>query len=139
MTDNEIVKALECCSKKGNCKGCPCYIDYEHTKCLEMKKGCLDLINRLQAENELLKEKHIEDNKLLNDRVIESVNAVSKAHLRYEKALEEKFKTAKAEAYKEFAERLKHKAINIGVNDSVVSKNVIDNLLKEMVGDNNAE
>lgn len=49
-----------------------------------------------------------------------------------------KIDSIKAEAYKEFAKRLKHKAINIGVNDSIVSTYDIDNLLKELVGEDNA-
>ena len=54
LTDSEIVKALECCPKNIICGECP----------LCGKKDCmnklyinaLDLINRLQAENERLRE-----------------------------------------------------------------------------------
>lgn len=60
MTDNEIIKALECCFNndwnKTKCNECPFYnggggcID-------ELKKSTLDLINRLQAEKvEVIKE-----------------------------------------------------------------------------------
>ena len=54
MTDNEIVKALECCA---NCESC----DFETTDCplgeeMECRsllaKYALDLINRLQADVE---------------------------------------------------------------------------------------
>lgn len=57
-----------------------------------------------QAEIERLKEKCIEDDKLLNDRVTESVNTVSKAHLKYENALEEQLKTSETRAYNKFAD-----------------------------------
>lgn len=106
-----------------------------------------ETIKELKAENERLKEKSREDDKLLNDRVIESVNVVSKSHLKYEKALEEQLKTAKSEAYKELAERLKGKLrhspqwickkenfTNYGFSyDDVFSR--IDDLLKELVGE----
>ena len=80
----------------------------------------LDLINRQQAEIERLKKGWKAD-------VILTANV-------------------KAEAYKEFAERLKDKHRKIidydeagfGAQIFIVEEKVIDNLLKEMVGDNNA-
>ena len=102
MTDNEIIKALE---------------EYNFQN-LDVIKGItikdiLDLINRQKAEVERLQEKSIADDKLLNDRIQEAVNSVSKANQKYVDALEKAFndkvqelKTAKAEAVKEFAERL---------------------------------
>lgn len=55
MTDNEIIKALECCQEYLDCGHCP----------LRTKKMCantltlaaLDLINRQKAENERLLQK----------------------------------------------------------------------------------
>ena len=94
-----------------------------HCEKCTLKPDCCDIcyftnilqlteaFDRLQKENERLKKGWKAD-------VIETANI-------------------KAEAYKEFAERLKHKAINIGVKDSIVSTYAIDNLLKELVGDNN--
>lgn len=86
MTDNEIIKALERCVKDGypyGCEGCP----YRAEDCNErLDADALDLINRLQVKNERLKEN-------LN---IELENY----------ATEYDYKI-KAEAYKEFAERLK--------------------------------
>ena len=72
MTDNEIIKALECCIKAetwGDCEkmGCPastkqgCHFylrtddDYENTIYIEIFKDALDLINRQKAEIEALK------------------------------------------------------------------------------------
>lgn len=61
MTDNEIIKALECCRMpvgSGACNDCP--FDYQREKRLTASdKSCttlmfdyaLDLINRLQAAN----------------------------------------------------------------------------------------
>ena len=51
MTDNEIIKALECC-KKDDCDNCP----NDFGNCCANLAGCsLDLINRKQAEIERLK------------------------------------------------------------------------------------
>ena len=45
MTDNEIIKALECC-KKDDCDNCP----NDFGNCYANLAGCsLDLINRKQA------------------------------------------------------------------------------------------
>ena len=58
MTDNDIIKALECCMKIcKDCDNCPCinndYINVYDCK-YALLKNALDLINRLQAENERL-------------------------------------------------------------------------------------
>lgn len=50
MTDNEIIKALECCSEDGNCRECL----YREKGC-EFEKDALDLINRQQEEIDKLK------------------------------------------------------------------------------------
>ena len=51
LTDNEIIKALECCIEKGKCNDCPCYLPYGINCAYHKNKTALDLINRLQAEN----------------------------------------------------------------------------------------
>ena len=60
MTDNEIVKALECCNIGENweiCEKCPCCIDGEKAvDCVQrLHQNTLDLINRQKAEIENLK------------------------------------------------------------------------------------
>lgn len=58
MSDNEIKKALECCVKSlssDSCNECPLNTTKECDKdLLAIEKYALDLINRLQAENERL-------------------------------------------------------------------------------------
>lgn len=56
MTGNEIKKALECCWIKGLCNGCPLDKDAGGTPCKQLGNNALDLINRQQAEIEMLKE-----------------------------------------------------------------------------------
>lgn len=55
FTDDEIVKALNCCGSE-NCRGCP-YWDYKCHGGNQMIRDALDLINRQKAEIERL-QKH---------------------------------------------------------------------------------
>ena len=114
MTDNEIKKALECCVKSlssDSCNECPLNTTKECDKdLLAIEKYALDLINRLQAENKRL-------SKIARPLIAE----------------------IKAEAYTEFAELLKEKSFqsfgNYGITRDVVEVCDIDNIVKEMVGE----
>lgn len=153
LTDKEIIKALECCSND-ECSKCP----FQDGVCSEkdVMKNSLDLINRQEAKIERLKEKSREDDKLLNDRVQEAVNAVSEANQKYVDSLEKRIedykhldvilhtaidklaKDLKAEAYKECIEKVKE---TLPKDDFLRSTKYIskqlDNLLNELVGDGN--
>ena len=138
MTDNEIIKALECCKKpvgSGACNYCP--FDYQREKRLTPSdKSCttlmfdsaLDLINRLQAENERLQ-----------GGLKTALDMVQEAKV----LLASDIKTAKSEARKEFAARLKVR-LDMSVysysTEEVLSdiENIIDNLLEEMESESNA-
>lgn len=128
MTDNEIKKALECCvSEQYTCGDCPYqeikhYSDegfeimpngkrYDDWSCERwLNVDLLDLINRLQAENERLT--HITRN-LIGE--------------------------IKAEAMTEFAELLKNDWIgNLYYCEDLDIVDWVDNLLKEKVGEDNA-
>ena len=120
LTDDEIINRLEQCVNRGN-------RNYD-------TDIVLDLITRQQTEIEELKEKLTLD---------------------FEKMESEYDGNIKAEAYKEFAERLKKKIINTpfgvdctgetdeyryGCLSGLVAKqhnviDMVDNLLKEMVGE----
>lgn len=112
LTDNEIKKALECCVKSlssDSCNECPLNTTKECDKdLLAIEKYALDLINRLQAENERL-------SKITRPLIAE----------------------IKSEAVKEFAERLKEKSFqsfgNYGITRDVVEVCDIDNLVKEII------
>ena len=125
MGDNEIVKALECCLETSgvNCGKCPycdnCVTD-ENTSL--MMTDALDLINRLKAEIE-----------------------------RLQKAVEDKgglilIETAKSEAYREFADKVKMEAENatcVYEPDRPQADNMVyhisnirlNKILKELVGE----
>ena len=116
MTDNEIIKALEDCST---------YAYYYCSECGfkdgDLLKAALDLINRQQAEIERLEKIRKADNNLIT-------------------SLNKCYETAKAEAYKEFAEKLKEKCYEdfqetYEMLSPYVTDDDIDNLLKEMEGE----
>lgn len=78
MTDNEIVKALECCSK-ADCDNfcsdiCPqCPYKNERYCAAEISKDALSLINRQKAETEKLQRR----NKFLEIELRNSANLLS--------------------------------------------------------------
>ena len=155
LTDSEIIKALKEVLEIMLTMG-------DLQKSATTRKS-LDLINRLQAENEnysknnqqmtsdILKfYKELEQAKAENERLkpFEDKIAEFNSHIRVENmlvfanSLEEWLEfcdNLKAEAYKEFAERLKReKSYNecdiTGYKYRVVQIEEIDNLLKELVG-----
>ncbi len=130
MTDNEIIKALECCftDNFGDCEECPlkCKRD-DIFSCMRTKQeATLDLINRQKAEIERLKaEKQsikycYEQAKSYNDTLAESC----------EKNCKKFNMTTRAEAIKEFAERVKEQTFHYYDYD-------IDNLVKEITEQKN--
>ena len=118
MTDNEIIKALECCSKNEPCNICS-YDKKEKDDfvcCSKLMVDTIDLINRQKAEIERLK----------------TECGLAKFD-KYKAEFEEFRAEIKANAIKEFAERLKETATrDAGV--WWVMEEDIDNLAKEMVG-----
>ena len=115
MTDNDVIKALECCINSADCEDC--YFKHlDAPNCgVEMDKKALDLINRLQAEIERLKSR----NKFLE---IEFKNN--------DNLFRARVNGAKSEAIKEFAERLKEKMYI--KKDKLYYSVIIDNLLEEL-------
>ena len=55
MTDNEIIKALECCKTGDDCKGCPYYVNELYNCGEHFNEDVLDLINRQKAEIDMWK------------------------------------------------------------------------------------
>ena len=141
LTDAEIVKALECCLQDGypDCDSCP-YDDDCNKNSKKALKDWFDLINRLQAENDFLKTELSNYEFLKKELEIDKKNLESEnERLKEEKAKVHKvipkmIKTAKAEAYKEFVNKIKVHAyyIDFPKEHRVVDEDDIDNLLKEM-------
>ena len=147
MTDKEIIQALECCGKNriaGSIDACEhCFLQNSAMCVTELIYKTLDLINRLQAENE-----HYSHNvKEMTDSIRNYQKALEQAKAEIERlnkqlvfeiesAYDRGFKTA----IKEFAERLKAKeAIHFcKCGETFVYTDLfngeLDNLVKEMVG-----
>ena len=138
MTDSDIVKALEYCTN------CVCNNDKDECPLLKMSfcknylmKQSLDLINRQKAEIERLKRKLVGyepsiDSGLFSQMLLEQKEKAE--------AFEKKWKAeVKSEAYREFAERLRKKSrlktVGHGEVASMLDEYEIDNLLKELVGE----
>ena len=125
MTDNEIIHDLEY------------KVKHMATGDYMLLPDILDLINRQKAEIERLQEYY----KMYYDRMREIKELQDEVeHSSYKISLfDETIKTAKSEAIKEFAERLKGHAEPQYPWLYTVDVDFIDNLVKEMVGENNAE
>lgn len=118
MTDKDIIKALECCTKGEDCKHCPLKEELPYCSDDIMVDAALDLINRQQAEIERLKKHNTE---------------VAYKHYN--------------DGIKEFAERLKslvnqHHYMLANVHNSkdfgmftLGFEQAIDEVVKELVGD----
>lgn len=122
MTDNEIVETLKLCTTQDgsiSCYDCPCWNDDEQ-ECEGIDyTATLDLINRQKTEIERLRKEANLVSILFQD-------------------LQERMNDIKAEAYKEFAEKLENEINCRTTLSREQDKNVIHimhNLLKEMVGE----
>ena len=143
MTDNEIIKALECCISDGyTCKECP-YADtkhmigdeyelmpngrtYDEFSCDEwLKLDLFGLINRQKAEIERL-DGEVEAMKKSMWPMIANV---------VEGQMADAMDFAKAEAIKEFTELLKTKFDRYGAEHYYYS--LVDDVAKELVGEDN--
>ena len=128
MTDNEIIKALECCTiREMDCKNC--LNKNQGLHCIyETMKLALDLINRKKEEIERLS--------------IESETLVTQLKVAYEQI--HKLNMAKSEAIKECLAKVKnyikthcnpYGKPDFDYDTSIKILNFIDNFLKEMVGE----
>lgn len=117
LTDAEIKKALECCMN-GHCDDCPFRETREH--CNNLDSLILDLINRQKAEIERLQEKLNTVKAMVNETI---------------PLVEQELKTAKAEAYKEFAERVKIRFSGTLQCSGWLIQKVVEDIIEKMVGE----
>lgn len=156
LTDKEIIKALEWYVSKFKNTGYV-YLDVDGTKFVSTQE-VLDLITRQQAENENLKvekqslrsaanslKMHYEEAqaeiKGLNAKNMLTVSEKNAFRTSFYNGLKQ-LKTAKAEAVKEFTKTLKEFMHNKfktldEYEFEYITERDIDNLVKEMVGENN--
>ena len=154
MTDNEIIKALECCSvpklAKKKCSDCP----FNGALCFtRLNQESLNLIKRQQEEIAELKveTERLDMDKWWKEKLSELQKPLLKAYnqFRFDEAVKERTKELQAEIEKlhpyklhygnlkteiirEFADRLKAKGVTVFGGGLVVTGNAIDNLLEEM-------
>lgn len=127
FTDEEIKSSLEVIATTRNCNECKIRnCKWGTCNCSQITaNAALDLINRQKAEIEKLKGSTIVSNIMESQKIK---------------------REAKAEAYKEFAEKIKksikenvdeawHRDDGNGIYDAEYVLDDIDNLLKEMVGE----
>lgn len=154
MTDNDIVKALECCTNEPmlNCRNCP-YEDSCNMGRSDMQKDALDLINRQKAEI-LELQGNLKFVRGTVERLLESSNkqqaeiAKLKAMvdaaeeylqpLPFKNAFDAEIAKTRAEAIIEFAKKLENKLANNTDISAVGYQSIIadiDNLVKEMTED----
>ena len=131
MTDNEIIKALELHSAPQDACVNKCPYGRERYCGSKMAKDALDLINRQRAEIEELKSDVAmlkESNINLQDLYQNQKEKVSRAKQKVIDAFKT-LETAKAEANKEFAERLKLK-VDIDLCEAIECSEYLYNLPK---------
>ena len=68
MTEEQIIKALECCIVYEDCEGCPCAEDNSQYCLKATCKNALDLINRQKAELERLRAPKLLVEKTLSEK-----------------------------------------------------------------------
>lgn len=118
FTDEEIIRNYEWCIGCTSDRCRECTMDEEGFCEEELQDLVLDLIKRQKAEIEKLKGSTIVSNIMESQRIKREAKA-------------------EAEAYKEFAKRLKIYSCRLKDGHDMVDTICIDNLLKEMVGENN--
>ena len=128
MTDNEIIKAMQCViGNDVKCSECTYQKVLPFPSCRrKCAKNALDLINRQKAEIEKLKQ----ENDFFRKTITENAQRALEVKV-------EEIEKAKSEAIKEFAERLKEKCYEdfqetCEMLSPYVTDDDIDDLVKEM-------
>ena len=148
MTDNEIVKVLECCANNNCTYDCPFY----HDSCIKCKyssseiiRFAFDLINRQKAEIERLKDEteviKLEEVCGYQKGEIQRLNfEISRRYS--QKELNERIKFHNNKAIKEFYKKFNKELAYLEEFGVLVSakavRGIAYNIKKEMVGDDNA-
>ena len=141
MTDDEIIKALECCcfTDIKACEECPLYHTFDCSFVIIDKT--LDLVNRQNAEIERLKQEnkeYCEDNRIIAYQRNQRDKEIRALHNQLN-GLNFMDKQIKTESVKKFAEKLKDSADKTRIKNMETEKVVfymdefkLDNLIKEM-------
>ena len=105
MTDDEIIKAMECCSTDVQENPCPKCAFYNKHRCSTLMVNAVsDLISRYKAKNESLKQ-------MIDERDKETLK-LQKRIIFWRDNLNYQPEKIKSEAIKEFAEELEYFVLN---------------------------
>lgn len=133
LTDEQIIKALECCDCRERCADCPLK-DNDYCKDV-FSHWAVDLINRQAAEIESLKRTIDEKDK--------EILGLQKRIIFWREDLNYQPEKIKSEAIKEFAERAETLVLPLLLAATLEERdmvyrclNIIDNLVKEMTEEN---
>lgn len=143
MNGNEVIKALECCTKNTeDCYECPLQNKWSCDKVLG--KNALDLINRQKAHIEKFEKVEHFATKTIEKQTAEierKTTECERLEIYMDELVKQKLKQVKSEAYREFAERLKESELYMridfpntecGTETYIVLSEDIDNLAKEL-------
>lgn len=123
MIDNEIIKALKCCSLDVRENTCPKCAFYKKHRCSTLMLNAVsDLIKRQKSEIERLK-KDLEQSEQSGD-ILETILEEKNSNL------SELIFRERDNAVREFADMLKQNADNYGSGDEFIAVSVIDEFLK---------
>ena len=130
MTDEQIIKALECCAtdKTDDCFRCPydkMVYNPGYGWCADRcREDALDLISRKDNEIKKLKKEldELEISADITETIIEEKNA----------DISELIFKERDNAVREFADMLKQYADNYGSGDEFIAVSVIDDVMKDM-------
>ena len=125
MTDNEIIKVLECCGKEYSCEKCALntWLDEKRDCIGAILVNALDLINRLQDEKQAL----INGQETLQNTIVEQKAEIER--------LNDELQRAKVEISKHFdyMDEVANEALDVFADSLKIKLNrTIDNLVKEM-------
>ena len=129
MTDNEIIKALECCVTDGDCNKCP----------MSLIRNCMNNLMRNTFVLITRKKAEIENDYPVKTLIDNNNMMCSKSSEDYDKWFFNLSKDISYQAIKEFADRLKDSADKTRIKSMETEKVVfymdefkLDNLVKEM-------
>ncbi len=149
MTDNEIIKGLECCGAESDCENCPYFKNKHHTCGKSFNTDVLDLINRQKAEIEALQmdKKQLESDIIIANNNYEHIKSIWEND--YQKLSQviakwkDKYKRLviqediKAKAVKEFVMRFEKKIrdVKFTLGQTWEIQSALKEVEKEMVGE----
>ena len=136
FTDEEIVRNYEWCIGCTSDRCRECTMDEQGFCEEELQDLVLDLINRQKSEIERLKTEnkiYIDANQVIGYQRDQRDKEIDELQKQID-GLDVRENKIKAEAYKEFAERLKKETLSDRGYD-ILQQGTIDNILKEMVGE----